>query len=235
MCLKLECMIYVGTSGFSYSEWKGVFYPEKLLSKEYLNFYARHFTTTEINNTFYRSPSESVAKAWCEQVPDAFRFALKLNRKITHKKRLREVGEEMEWFLKGASAMGDKLGTILVQLPPYFRKDLGVLADFLQQYKGTLRLALEFRHDSWFGEDTLQLLSEHGASLALVEADERSAFRQATAPFVYMRLRKSGYTQDEIQDWADWIRSLRQDVFVYLKHEKQAPELARRLLDALHS
>lgn len=228
-------MIYVGTSGFSYSEWKGLFYPEKLSPKEYLNFYAEHFTTTEINNTFYRSPSESTAKKWCEQVPEGFRFALKLNRKITHKKRLREVEEEMAWFLKGAAAMGDKLGTILVQLPPYFRKDLGSLRDFLQQYKGTNQLAVEFRHQSWFSEDTLQLLAEHQASLAVVESDEGAALRRVTAPFVYMRLRKSSYPQEEIREWAGWIRSLQQDVFVYLKHEDQAPALARQLVDALGS
>ena len=228
-------MIYVGTSGFSYREWKGIFYPEKLSAKEYLNYYARHFTTTEINNTFYRSPQETTAKAWSEQVPDHFRFALKLNRKNTHQKRLKEVDEEMAWFLKGAAALGDKLGTILVQLPPYFRKDLASLSNFLQQNSGMVRLAVEFRHESWFCQDTFDLLEEHETSLVVVEADERPALRQITAPFVYLRLRKSGYKEEELQDWIGWIRSQQREVFAYFKHEEEAPGLAQRLQDALRA
>lgn len=226
-------MIYVGTSGFSYPEWKGIFYPEKLSAKGYLNYYARYFTTTEINNTFYRSPRETTARAWSEQVPDHFRFALKLNRKITHEKRLKEVEEGMTWFLKGAAALGDKLGTILVQLPPYFRKDLTLLHNFLEKHSEAARLAVEFRHESWFTQETLELLEEHGASLVIVEADERPALREVTAPFVYLRLRKSGYTDEELQDWVRWIRLQQREVFVYLKHEEQAPSLAQCLLRAL--
>ena len=125
-------MIYVGTSGLSYKEWKGVFYPDKLPAKDYLSFYSQHFSTTEINNTFYRSPSEGTSAKWAEQVPENFRFTLKLNRKITHNKRLKDVEDEMEWFLKGAAALGKKLGTLLVQLPPYFREDTEVLEHFLE-------------------------------------------------------------------------------------------------------
>lgn len=221
--------IYIGTSGFSYPEWKGIFYPDDLSSKEYLRFYARHFTTTEINNTFYRSPSESTASGWCESVSEDFRFALKLNQKITHKKRLRGVEEEMTWFLKGAHALGSRLGTVLVQLPPYFRKDTAVFSDFVEQYSGSARLAFEFRHDSWFSEDILELLRRHEASLAVVESDERKAVREITAPFVYVRLRKSAYGEQEMEQWSSWIRSLQGEIFVYLKHDQEAPALARQL------
>lgn len=229
----MHLMIYVGTSGFSYPEWKGIFYPAELSSKQYLSFYAERFTTTEINNTFYRSPSQNTTTTWAGQVPEHFRFALKLNQKITHKKRLKDVDEEMSWFLQGAGAMGEKLGVLLVQLPPYFRKDTGVLNDFLQSYSPKARLAVEFRHDSWFSDDVLRLLEEHHSSLAVVESEDRSALRQVTAPFVYVRLRKGAYAEDELSDWAKWLHSLKQEVFVYLKHDEQAPVLAQQLIEKL--
>ena len=141
-------MIYVGTSGFSYSEWKRVFYPDKLPEEDYLNFYSQHLSTTEINNTFYRFPSETNTSGWAQKVPDSFRFSVKLNRRITHKKLLREVDEEMGWFLKGTEAPGPKLGCLLVQLPPYAQKSLPVLETFLRTYGQQHHLALEFRHAS---------------------------------------------------------------------------------------
>ena len=111
-------MIYVGTSGFSYPEWKGIVYPEDLPDRQYLSFYGQHFSSAEINNTFYRFPSAKTTQTWSEQVPDDFRFTLKMNRKVTHRKRLTDVEEEMDWFFNGASSLGGKLGTVLVQLPP---------------------------------------------------------------------------------------------------------------------
>jgi len=182
-------MIYVGTSGFSYKEWKGVFCPDKLPAKDYLSFYAQHFSTTEINNTFYRSPSEGTRTKWAEQVPENFRFTLKLNRKITHNKRLKDVEDEMEWFLKGATALGEKLGTLLVQLPPYFKENRDVLEHFLGEYSERAPLALEFRHPSWFSDQTLQLLETHSAALVVTSSDEGPGVRAVTAPFLYIRLR----------------------------------------------
>ena len=226
-------MIYVGTSGFSYPEWKGIFYPEDLPARRYLSFYGQHFSSTEINNTFYRFPSAKTTQNWSEQVPDDFRFTLKMNRKVTHRKRLTDVGEEMDWFFNGASSLGEKLGTVLVQLPPYFRCNLEALDEFLAMYAGQARLALEFRHDSWFEEDTLQVLKNHGAALVVVEADERAALRAVTAPFLYVRLRKTEYTSGELQDWADWISGQPGDQFVYLKHGQKGPLLARQLEECL--
>ena len=228
-------MIYVGTSGFSYKEWKGVFYPDKLPAKDYLSFYSQHFSTTEINNTFYRSPSEGTSTKWAEQVPENFRFTLKLNRKITHNKRLKDVADEMEWFLKGATALGEKLGTLLVQLPPYFREDRDVLEHFLEEYSETAPLALEFRHPSWFSDQTFQLLEAHGAALVVTESDEGSGVRTVTAPFLYIRLRKSQYSEEDLKKWAQWIRSQNKEAFTYLKHDTQAPRLVERLSEYLTS
>ena len=226
-------MIHVGTSGFSYKEWKGTFYPEKLSAKDYLSFYAEHFSTTEINNTFYRSPSEETTGKWSSQVPENFRFTLKLNRKITHNKRLQDVSQEMEWFLKGSAALGDKLGTLLVQLPPYLPEDTDRLEAFLKQYSDKAPLALEFRHPSWFSETTLALLKEHRAALVLSETDENSPTRTSTAPFIYVRLRRSDYSTKDLEQWAQWILDQKKDAFVYLKHENAAPDLARQLAQAL--
>ena len=222
-------MIYVGTSGFSYPEWKGIVYPEDLPDRQYLSFYGQHFSSAEINNTFYRFPSAKTTQTWSEQVPDDFRFTLKMNRKVTHRKRLTDVEEEMDWFFNGASSLGGKLGTVLVQLPPYFRCNLEALDGFLARHAQRARLALEFRHDSWFEDETLRLLESYGAALVVMEADERAAMRAVTAPFLYARLRKTAYSNGELQEWADWISGQPGGRFVYLKHGQKGPLLARQL------
>ena len=226
-------MIYIGTSGFSYKEWKGIFYPEKLSPNKYLSFYANHFRTTEINNTFYRIPSAKTSLGWARQVPDHFRFALKLNRRITHQKRLLAVEDEMGWFLNGVEPMGEKLGFVLVQLPPWFRLNLEALEDFLSKYARRVPLALEFRHESWSVPETFALLRSFEASWGVVETDKQAATRETTSPFCYVRLRRSGYTAQEMQSWAEWIGGQAGDLFVYFKHAEQAPALARQLLDAV--
>ena len=152
---------------------------------------------------------------------------------MTHNKRLKDVGEEMEWFLKGTAALGNKLGTLLVQLPPYLREDTNRLESFLKQYSAHAPLALEFRHTSWFSETTLQMLKEYQAALVLSETDENSPAKTVTAPFIYIRLRKSDYSETDLKQWAQWLREQKKDAFVYLKHENNAPELARRLVQAL--
>lgn len=225
--------ILVGTSGFSYKEWKGTFYPEKLPSKNYLSFYAEHFKTTEINNSFYRIPNTKTIEGWYDQVPAEFSFTLKLNQKITHVKRLKNADEEMGWFLQSAAGLQEKLGTILVQLPPYARKDAEALSDFLSRYAKKARLAFEFRHASWFDDETYSLLKQHRSALAVVEAEEREAVRELTADFVYMRLRKGDYSKKELAAWAKWIRSMKVDVYCYLKHDEKAPVLAQQLLNEL--
>jgi len=225
--------VLIGTSGFSYPEWKGIFYPDDLPSKKFLSFYAQHFKTTEINNTFYRIPVAKTTSAWQSEVGSDFSFTLKLSQKITHFKKLKDVSEEMERFLEAADALKEKLGTILVQLPPYFKKDADVLHDFLRHYSGRTKLAFEFRHESWYGEEVYGLLRQFQAALAVVEAEEGEAVKEITAPFVYMRLRKGDYTTKELEAWANWIHQVDADVFCYLKHDQKAPVLATELLKLL--
>ncbi len=226
-------MIYIGTSGFSYNEWKGGFYPDDLPAAKFLSYYSGQFNSTEINNTFYRIPSAKTTANWAQQVGPSFRFSLKLSQRITHKKRLRDCSEEMEWFRNGAEPLQGQLGCILVQLPPWFRQNLEVLDAFLEAHASNWRLALEFRHASWMQPETYQLLESRGASLGVVETDEDQAVREVTAPFVYVRLRKDDYSSEELDGWANWLNSLDRDVYVYLKHAAQAPAWAQRLSKAI--
>ena len=225
--------VLVGTSGFSYPEWKGTFYPKELPSKQYLPFYAEHFHTTEINNTFYRIPTAKMLGDWYRAVPADFSFTLKLNQKITHVKRLKDADEEMGLFLTAADALKEKLGTILVQLPPYFRANPAILEDFLKKYAKKARLAFEFRHDTWLNEGVYELLRRHNCALGVVEAEDRAAVQLITADFIYMRLRKGDYTKKELAVWAAWINKQKVDVYCYLKHDERAPVLAQQLLDQL--
>lgn len=225
--------IFIGTSGFSYPEWKGSFYPKELPSKQYLPFYAERFRTTEINNSFYRIPTEKNMEDWYKAVPGDFSFTLKLNQKITHQKRLKDVAEEMDRFLTVAASLKEKLGTILVQLPPYAKANLPVLADFLAAYSKKARLAFEFRHDTWLADEVYALLRDHNCALGVVEAEDRAAVKLVTADFVYMRLRKGDYVKRELSVWAEWIGSQKVDVYCYLKHDEKAPLLAQQLLDLL--
>lgn len=226
----------VGTSGFGYNEWRGKFYPEDLSSKKFLSYYAQHFATTEVNNTFYRIPSLKLTEGWYAEVPDEFSFTLKLSQKITHIKRLRNADEEMGWFLEAAKGLKEKLGPILVQLPPTFKKDVDVLGAFLDKFSTRGKLAFEFRHASWFSDDVFDLLRRHQSAFGVVEKEEGDELvvpREVTGPFVYMRLRKGEYSKEELLDWAKWIKSQAGDVYCYLKHDELAPVLAKQLIDAL--
>lgn len=233
---KASNQILVGTSGFAYKEWKGSFYPEKLPAKKYLSYYAEHFHTTEINNTFYRMPTAKLCEAWYAEVPEDFSFTLKLSQKITHFKRLKNVDDEMSFFLDSAASLKEKLGPILVQLPPNFKKDLEVLEAFLEKFAKQGRLAFEFPHASWFDDELFELLRKHNAAFGVVEKEEDESGatpREVTGPFVYMRLRKGDYSKDEMGYWARWIRAQTVPVYCYLKHDERAPVLARELLVAL--
>jgi uncharacterized protein YecE (DUF72 family) len=234
--MKTSNRVLVGTSGFAYKEWKGIFYPDDLPAKKYLSFYAQHFRTTEINNTFYRMPSAKLCEGWYAEVPEDFSFTLKLSQRITHFKRLRNVDDEMKFFLDSAAGLKEKLGPILVQLPPNFKKDTDVLESFLSKFASKGKLAFEFRHDSWFVDEVYDLLREHKTTLGVVEKEEGEGpetAREVTGSFVYMRLRKGDYTADEMLDWARWIRAQSVPVYCYLKHDERAPVLAKELLESL--
>lgn len=228
--------ILVGTSGFAYKEWKGIFYPDALPAKKYLSYYAGHFRTTEINNTFYRMPTAKLCEGWYGEVPADFSFTLKLSQRITHFKRLKNVDDEMSFFLASAASLKEKLGPILVQLPPNFKKDLDVLAAFLEKFAAKGRLAFEFRHQSWFDDELFELLRKHNSAFGVVEKKAGEAGitpREVTGSFVYMRLRKGDYTADEMREWARWIRAQSVPVYCYLKHDDRAPVLAKEMLVAL--
>jgi uncharacterized protein YecE (DUF72 family) len=228
--------IHVGTSGFSYTEWRVSFYPQDLSPKKFLSFYAQHFDTTEINNTFYRLPTAKLTQGWYAEVPDGFLFTLKVSQKITHIRRLKDADQEMEVFLTAAASLKEKLGPILVQLPPNFKKDTERLADFLARFASRGRLAFEFRNESWFSDDVYELLRKYNSALGVIEKEEgegADAPREVTGPFVYIRLRKGEYTSTELSDWARWIRARKEEVFCYVKHDVKAPILGRNLLDAL--
>ena len=226
--------VLIGTSGYSYKEWKGLFYPQDLAAKNYLRFYSEHFPTTEINNTFYRFPTESASSGWRDQVPPEFRFSVKLTQAITHRKKLREVTDDMSWFLRGIDPLKGQLAAILVQLPPYLRKDTGALREFLDGF-AELPLAFEFRHESWRDEEVTTLLADRKAAFVIAETDETAAPREVTGRFAYLRLRKTGYANGELENWARWILNLAVPSFVYLKHDEQAPVLASRLVEIIKS
>jgi len=229
----------VGTSGYAYKQWKGSFYPAKLPDKEMLSFYGTQFRTVEINHSFYRMPVESMVAKWGEQVPEGFQFAIKLNQKITHIQKLRGAAANLKSFLAAVSVLQpqQKLGPILVQVPPTFKADAVVLDEFLGQRPTAFRFAFEVRHPSWHSEETYALLRRHETALVMAETDKEPAPQALTANFAYLRLRKENYTQQELAAWrariAAWVAQ-GIDVFVYLKHEDEgkAPQFARELLAA---
>jgi uncharacterized protein YecE (DUF72 family) len=230
-----EGQIYAGTSGYSYPEWQGSFYPEKLPQKGFLEFYAGKFSTVEINNTFYRFPKASLLEGWRDGTPDAFSFAVKANQGITHKGRLQDVEELTRDFVERCRLLENKLGPILFQLPPYFKRDDERLANFLDHLDPRLRYAFEFRHQSWFDDAVFELLSDSGVALCVSEGDKLDTPRIATGRFVYARLRRDEYSDEELAGWHDWMAeqaTAGRDVFAYLKHDEEgeSPEYALRLL-----
>ncbi|MBI5472449.1 MAG: DUF72 domain-containing protein [Ignavibacteriae bacterium] len=219
--------LYIGTSGYSYKEWKGDFYPEDLSDKEFLKFYATKLNSVEINNTFYRLPKESVMKSWSEHVPAEFRFSVKASQKITHIKRLKDVGDETEYLIRTARIMGDRLGVLLFQLPPNMKKDIERLRQFFKLLSGDIKVALEFRNTSWFDDDTYTVLKENNSSLCIADFDEKLEVPfVSTANWGYLRLRREGYTGPDLKKWMKRIHDQKwNSAFVYFKHEntEQSP------------
>ena len=227
--------VFVGTSGYSYKEWKGSFYPDDLPADRMLSYYAERFRTVEINNSFYRMPSESVLSRWANEVPEEFTFVLKAPRRITHEKRLKDVEGDVGYLVKAASVLGKKLGPLLFQFPPFLKKDLPKLQDFLKLLPKDQRPALEFRHASWFSDDLYETLRSHGAALCFAETDDEGEVpRVPTASWGYLRLRRKDYGERELRNWAERIRDHNWDeVFVFFKHEDEGigPKLATRFIE----
>ena len=230
-----KAKIHAGTSGYAYPEWKPAFYPEKLPQKQFLEFYADKFATVEVNNTFYRFPGAKMLEGWRERTPGEFTFAVKANQGITHRGRLRGVEELTRDFVERCRLLEGKLGPILFQLPPNFKRDDERLADFLDLLDPRLRYAFEFRHESWFDDAIFQLLAGSGVALCVSEGETLDTPRVATGKFCYVRLRRDEYSDEELADWRGWASSQLEsgrEVFVYLKHDEEgtSPEYALRLL-----
>jgi uncharacterized protein YecE (DUF72 family) len=225
--------ILVGTSGWSYKEWKGSFYPADLPADDMLRYYGARLPTVEVNNSFYRTPKEKVLLEWAEQTPAEFRFVLKASRRITHINRLKDEDDSLAYFLRTANVLGEKLGPTLFQCPPSLKKDVGRLREFLAKVPRTWRAALEFRHASWFDEEVYDALRAHDIALVAVDEDEGATPLVPTASWGYLRLRRTEYGDDELKGWAERIGSQPwREAFVFLKHEEDSPagpEAATRL------
>ena len=226
--------LYVGTSGYSYKEWKGSFYPEKIPAKDMLRYYAERLSTVEINATFYRMPQPSMLENWKEQVPGTFRFALKASQRITHFKRLKETDEETKYFLDTAAVLDDQLGVVLFQMPPNMKKDLPRLETFLTLLPSTTPAAFEFRHPTWFDDDVLDLLRSQNRPLVVSDTDDLPTTHiDKTADWGYLRLRRVNYSEENLVEWAARIRDQNwKETFLFFKHEDAGtgPKLAAQFL-----
>jgi uncharacterized protein YecE (DUF72 family) len=234
-------VLHVGTSGWHYQSWLGPFYPEATKAKDFLAYYVTRFRTTELNNPFYRTPTEAVVRSWRDGTPEGFLFAWKVSRVITHLKRLKEVEENVSFVVKRAEGLGPKLGPLLVQLPPSLRADRDRLAGFLALLPKERRFTFEFRHPSWFEPPILDLLRDHDASLCLSDHAAAPAPWQATASFVYIRGhgpegRYAGsYSDEALAEWSAHIAHWRaegRDVYAYFDNDikSAAPGDADRLI-----
>jgi uncharacterized protein YecE (DUF72 family) len=231
-------MIWIGTSGYNYPEWKGSFYPSNLPAAKMLPYYAARFPTVEINYTFYRMPTEKLVAGWAAQTPSPYKLTLKAPRRITHDSRLKNCGEAVAGFCAVAGTLGDKLGVLLFQLPPNLKMDLGLLDAFLDDLPPGAEAAFEFRHESWFDPAVFERLKARRLALCVADSEKLSTPVVVTADYAYFRLRDEGYTPQHIADWADTIAKATvacRDVFVYFKHEEEGkgPEFARILMERL--
>jgi uncharacterized protein YecE (DUF72 family) len=227
--------LHVGTSGYSYKEWKGNFYPEDLPAKEMLAYYSRRLPAVEINNTFYRLPQPAMVENWRDQVPDDFRFSIKATQRITHIKRLKNCAEETKYLLETAALLEARLGVVLFQLPPNSKKDAERLKDFLVLLPGDQRAAFEFRHESWFDDEVFQLLQAKNCALVVSDTDEKPLSEIiSTADWGYLRLRKTNYESNDLVEWMKRVQDQKwKDAFIFFKHEDEGvgPKLAKQFLE----
>jgi uncharacterized protein YecE (DUF72 family) len=219
--------ILTGTSGWSYKEWKGSFYPAKLPAEDMLRFYAGNFPAVEVNNSFYRIPAERVLANWAEQVPETFRFLMKASRRITHNNRLKDEDGSLGYFLRAINPLGKRLGPTLFQLPPNFQKDIDRLRAFLAALPRQWPAAMEFRHSSWFADEVYNLLAQRDVALVAVDEEESEGSGSPlvpTASWGYLRLRRGAYDEPALERWVSRIRENRwTDAYVFLKHEDGSP------------
>lgn len=225
--------VYAGASGYSFKEWQGSFYPEKIKAEAMLEWYAQRLPTVEINNTFYQMPKTTVLEKWSQATPAEFRFAIKASRRITHDARLKAetAADSVEFLYRNLAVLGAKRGPVLFQLPPFMKKDIGRLGDFLQILPQGHQAAFEFRNPSWFADDVYAQLRASNAALVLSEREDNAppALVQ-TAPWGYVRLRLEQYSDADLQRWADQIAATSwNEAFIYFMHEPTAPGYAQTL------
>jgi uncharacterized protein YecE (DUF72 family) len=232
--------LYTGTSGFAYPSWKPRFYPAGMPDKKFLEHYASRLNCVEINYTFRRLPAATTLENWVKATPASFRFACKANMRITHILRLKDVGAALELFLRSIDPLRSsrRLGPVLFQLPPNLKCDMKLLTDFLVLLPGDLRFSIEFRHASWLTDAVYDALKVHKVSLCVAESDKLEIPEVITADFVYYRLRKPEYSEEERKAIAERARELLaqdKDLYLFFKHEETpegalyAEELAARL------
>ncbi|HYT72812.1 MAG TPA: DUF72 domain-containing protein [Gemmatimonadales bacterium] len=230
--------VHVGTSGYNFPEWKGTFYPAKFPESQMLEYYAQRLSTVEVNYTFYRMPNAKTVAGWDAATPASFTFVLKAPQRITHIARLKDIDDPLRYFLETARRLGKKLGPVLFQLPPNFKKDLARLGDLLTQFPPDIRCAWEFRHESWFSDDVYDVLRTGNAALCVADTEDGSTPHVASADFGYFRLRDEGYTTEDLAQWAATVKELGkqwQDTYVFFKHEESGvgPKLAQQFAELL--
>jgi uncharacterized protein YecE (DUF72 family) len=226
--------LLAGASGYSFKEWKGTFYPEKIGAEEMLAYYAERLPTVEINNTFYRMPKTSVLENWAAATPAHFRFAIKASRRITHIARIKteSAAEPLGYLYRNLAALGDKRGAVLFQLPPNLKKDLPRLAAFLALLPADHGAAFEFRNETWFDDEVYAALAGAGAALVLSEREDNAPPPLVeTAPWGYVRLRLETYSDDDLRQWAAKLEATKwRAIHVYFMHEPTAPAYAKALM-----
>ena len=226
--------LVAGASGYSFNEWKGNFYPEKIKPEEMLAFYAERLPTVEINNTFYRMPKVAVLETWAGSTPERFRFAIKASRRITHLARLKAetAADSVDFLYRNLAALGAKRGPVLFQLPPFLKKDLPRLSEFLRLLPEGHGAAFEFRNDSWFADDVYDALKAAGAALCLSEREDNAPPPLVqTATWGYVRLRLETYSDADLEQWAGRLAATAwREIYVYFMHEPTAPAYARTLM-----
>lgn len=228
--------VLVGTSGYSYDAWKGSFYPKDLPASRRLHYYADRLPAVEINNTFYQMPTTKTLAQWAGEVPPGFVFVLKATQQITHRLRLANAREVVSHLFEVSGALGEKRGAFLFQLPPFLKKDLPRLVDFLEGLPAGLQAAFEFRHASWFDDGVYEALRARGAALCVADTDDGQDPMVATADWGYLRLRRTDYAEADLDAWAGRIAAQRWGrAYVFFKHEDEGkgPKLAAALLDRM--
>lgn len=226
--------LFAGASGYSFKEWKGTFYPPAMKPDGMLAFYSARLPTVEINNTFYRMPRTEMLDNWAKTVPAAFRFSIKASRRITHFAQLKpeSAADSVSFLYRSLESLGEKRGPVLFQLPPFLKKDLPRLRDFLDLLPQGHEAAFEFRNDTWLSDDVYETLKTKGASLCLSEREDNAPPPLVeTTGWGYVRLRLEEYADADLERWARRLQDTRWSaIYVYFMHEPTAPAYAQTLM-----